>query len=364
MKVFLIPLDQEDHPKRNTRLIGMISKMVRDSQILGVERIPYFDTENETLKYFRFLFYSFNTIFYGINHRKSIDLIVGEGLPFGLIGATLSIFIRKPFLWDTLDGNILAHCQLLDISSMYTKINLLIEKFVGRLAKMIIVTSEIDKQLYYKQNFSYKEKIRVIPSGSNLSVIEKIERYNVLLRQKLRIDPKKKLLIYSGKREYLPNKQASFWINDKLAPVLAEKFNQLQIIITGSGEVPPQIHPNVTFVGHVPDYFEHILASDACLVPYNMNTGISTKLIDYLGCGKPTVTTVNVAMLFPELVDGENVLIARDEKEFIEKTIAVLENPALGEKIGANGRKVIEEHYNMEVIGKLWQEAFESCVKS
>ncbi|KFD41191.1 hypothetical protein DK28_0211580 [Peptococcaceae bacterium SCADC1_2_3] len=360
MRVILVPL--EDYNVRSVPIINDMAK--KGVKVLGVERALFFNTKNEVLKHFRFMLYLYNTLFYGLKHRKKIDLILSVEPSFGIIGAVLSVFIRKPVIWDTHDGNILAFCQLLKYSFIYTKLNLLIEKFIGRIARTIIVPSEIDKQLYIEQKFKYKAKIKVIPSGINLSKIDTIKKDMNLLRRKLAIKLEKKILIFSGGISFPPNKEAAFWINDKLAPALVEKFSQVQIIITGSVEVPQKIHPNVTFVGHVPDYFEHILASDVCLVPYEMNTGISTKLIDYLACGRPTVTTVEVARLFPELVDGENVLIARDKKEFIEKTMAILENPVLGEKIGANGRKVIEVHYNIEVIGKLWQEVFESCVSN
>lgn len=363
MKVLLIPLDQKDHPKANVRLTPIIKKLEKNNDILGVERIPYFNTSNEFFKHIKFLFYFFKVFIYGLKKTKKFDLILGEHPSFGVMGAILSLIVNKPFIWDTHDGNLLAYCKMLNTSSFYIILNLLIEKFISSIANFIVVPSEKDKQLYFENKFKYKDKIIVIPSGVDLSLIDKVKMNKERLRQKLGLNQEKRLLIFSGKRDYPPNKEAAFWINDKLAPVLAEKFNQAQIIITGPGEVPQKIHPNVVFPGHVPDYFEHILASDACLVPYQMNTGISTKLIDYLACGRPTVTTVEVARLFPQLVDGENVLIARDRKEFIEKTIAILESPVLGEKIGANGRKVIEEHYNIEVIGKLWQEVFESCVK-
>jgi len=363
MRILVIPIEQKNHPKESQRLTFLINEIKKNNnQILGLERVPYFNTSIESIKYIRFIFYMLKVIFYGLKRRKKIDFVLSQYLPFGLTGAVVSFFIRKPLIWDSLDGNLLNHFKLLNTSIAYNQIGMFFEKLIGSIAKVIIVPSENDKKLYFKQEYKYRNKIKVIPTGINLSIIKKIKGDKILWRQKLGLDPEKYILIFSGKREYLPNKEASFWINDSLAPVLAEKFKQVQIIITGSGEVPKIIHPNVTFPGHIPDYFEHILASDVCLVPYKMNTGISTKLIDYLACGRPTVTTSEVANLFPELVDGENVLIARNKKEFMENTIAILENPTLGEKIGANGRKVIEEHYSMEVISKLWQEVFESCV--
>ena len=362
MNIFLIPFDQVNHPKANVRLMPLIKEIVYNNQLLGVERIPYFNTQNEILRHIKFVIYLIQVVYHGLKHRKKIDLILTENLPFGLIGAIISAFIRKSLIWDTHDGNVLAHCQLLNCSPLYTRASLLLEKFVGHMARIIIVPSEVDRQLYIEQGYRYKNKIKVIFSGIDMSVIEKKED-EMVLRRKLGLAPEKKILIFGGNRDYPPDKETSFWINDRLAPVLEENYQDIQIIITGPGEVPQKIHPIVTFTGYVKDYYEYIFASDVCLVPYFMNTGISTKLIDYLACGKPTVVMACVARLFPKLVDGKNILIARDREEFIEKTIYILNHPEEGEKIGAMGKEVIEKYYDMKVIGKAWQDLFKSCVR-
>lgn len=364
MKLLLIPFDQTNHPKANVRLIPFMKEVIHNHQLLGVERTPYFNSYNEILRHFKFLIYLVQVVYHGLKYRKNIDLILTENLPFGLIGTIISVFIKKPLLWDTHDGNLLAHCQLLNCSPLYTRASLLLEKFIGRVSRVIIVPSEIDRQLYIEQGYRYKNKIKVIFSGIDLSVIKEKKEDKMVLRKILGLEPKKKILISGGNRDYPPNKEASFWINEELAPVLVDNFKDVQIIITGPGEIPQKIHPVVTFTGHVQNYYEYIFASDVCLVPYHMNTGISTKLIDYLACKKPTVVMASVAELFPELVDGENVLIAEDRKEFIEKTIAILSKPDCGEKIGVNAYEVIKKHYDLKAISRTWQELFESCIEN
>ena len=363
MKIFIIPLENTSHPKANVRLAPLIKNIGKNHEILGVERIPYFNTQNEILKHLKFFIYFLKVFYWGIKYRKKIDLILCEHLSFGLIGVIVSTFIRKPVIWDTHDGNYLVYCQLLNNSSIYTRLNLFFEKYIGHIAKVIIVPSELDKQFYHEQNYKYKNKVKVISSGIDFSVIEKINEDKIFLRKKLGLASEKKILISGRSNDFPPNKEAAFWINDELAQALKKGFKDIQIIITGFGAVPQNIHPIVTFAGYVQDYYEHILASDVCLVPYNMNTGISTKLIDYLACGRPTITTTEVVRLFPELVDGQSVVVARDRKEFIEKTIAILNNPELGEKIGANGREIIKRYYDMEVVGNMWLTLFETYAK-
>jgi len=363
MKILIIPLDQVNYPRANVRLTPLIKEFAKNHQLLGVKRVPYFNTQNEFLKHFKFLIYFFKVFYYGLQYRKKIDLILGEGPPFGLIGAILSVILRKPFIWDTHDGNLLTHYQLLKTSNIYTRLSLFCENFVGYVAKAIIVPSELDKYLYSEQKYKYRNKIKVIPSGIDLSHIEAIKEDRITLRKTMMVDPERKVLISGGNRDYLPANEGVLWINNELAPVLTDKFKDTQIVITGLSEIPENVHPIVRFAGYVQDYYQHILASDVCLVPYNMNTGISTKLIDYLACGRPTVTTLEVARLFPQLIDGQNIIVAKDRKEFIEKTIAILNNPKLGEKIGVNGREVIKKYHDVKVIKNMWQTLFETWAK-
>lgn len=356
MRILVIPIDQEGHPNANIRLTPIISMLSKNNKINGCERVPYFNTSNEMLRYIRFVCYALRVFISGLRHRKEVDLILGEHPSFGLIGAALSFIIRKQFILDTLDGNVLAHCQLSGDSLFHTKLLLFVEKIVGCVAKVIVVPSEIDKQLYIDQDYKYVRKIVVIPSAVDLSLVDEVKRDKVTLRKKLNLDTKKRILMFAGQREYPPNKQAADWINEELAPVIARRFTDSQILIVGSGEIPSQVSPIVTYTGFVPNIYEYIFASDICLVPYKMNTGISTKLVDSLACAKPVITMVPVARLMPQLVDGENVIIAEDNEEFVSKAIYLLNDPELALKIGVNARKVIEEHYNWEVIAEEWDQ--------
>jgi glycosyltransferase involved in cell wall biosynthesis len=271
--------------------------------------------------------------------------------------------MKKPLAYDNHDGNQLLYSQFLQTSLLYKKLNLILERFLGYLSKVMVVPSNLDKKLYIDQNFRYKDKIIVIPSGIDFSSINKINKNKFLLRSRLGINLSKKVLIFGGNRDYQPNKEAVLWINEELAPILENNFNEIMIIITGSGDIPPNIHPIIKFTGYIQDYFEHIIASDIGIVPYHMNTGISTKTIDYLASGLPTIITPEVASLFPQLIDGENIIIARDRQEFINKIIYVLNHSEEGAKIGARGKEVIEKYYDMEVVGRAWRELFKSCLR-
>ena len=362
MRILTVPIDEANHPNASPRLTPIIAMLSENNKIIGCERVPRFGTTNELLKHIRFVRYALRVLVFGLRRRKDSDLILAEHPAFGLIGAALSLVIRKPYIWDTHDGNLRAHCQLLGSSFLRTRLVLFIDSINGRAAKAIVVPSKRDLELYIEQKYKHVDKIVVIPSAVNLPLIDEVRRDRAVLRKELKLDADKRIMMFAGSREYPPNKEAADWINDELAPIIAERFDDVRILIIGTGEIPRQVSPIVTYTGFVPSIYEYILASDICLVPYRLNTGISTKLLDCLACGKPVITMSSVARLIPELVDGQNVITAEDHDEFTSKVIHLLDDPDLALRIGIKARKVIEEHYDSQTITEEWRHLMRSTL--
>jgi glycosyltransferase involved in cell wall biosynthesis len=154
--------------------------------------------------------------------------------------------------------------------------------------------------------------------------------------------------------------EAAEWIIRTLAPALAQRMNDVRILMTGAGKQPAATHPVVTLTGFVPDLFEYIHASDVFIAPIEMPSGRLTKAFDSLSCGISTVVLASATNGIPELVDGENAMIAKDREEFIEKTVYLLENPDVAREIGLRGRKMLEEYYDWN----FWEERLNSALQS
>ena len=74
------------------------------------------------------------------------------------------------------------------------------------------------------------------------------------------------------------------------------------------------------------------------------------KALQYMACGVPTV--VSPVGINAEIVtDGLNGFAARDEDEWVAKLAKLANDGALRARIGASGRKTVEEHYSLERTG-------------
>jgi glycosyltransferase involved in cell wall biosynthesis len=362
--ILVIPLENIDGPNiEKGRYYHLLNGLKQNKPIIGVERTRYFGTNNELLKYIKLILYCFKTLWFGLRNSGNIDVIVTYHVAFSMLGSILALLTGKPLVCDIDDGNILYHCRITRSSFLFTFVNLLFVKLIGLIANVFIVPSDLDRNLYSEQKFKYLDKIHVLPSGIDFPNINSSFDEIPALRAKLKLPLDKKILIFIGKRSYFPNKEAAFWINNKLAPVLAREFQDVQIVICGSGEIPDRVHPTVMFTGFVPDVYEYIHASDICIVPYKLNTGISLKVLDSMACAKPVVMMSCVAKLFTHLVDGENVIIAEDWEDFPQKLILLLNRPNTWKQIGDSGKILIDKYYNWQVINNSWIQLVNSTIK-
>ncbi len=362
MRIFCIPFEMLETPNADPRFAPITDVLAKENDIIGVNRTFYFNPNRKLLSYMKFIYYAVKTFLLGLRHSRKANLILCENVPYALIGAILSVLTRRPCIWDS-HGNSLAYCRANKRSKLYTMLILAAEKIAVRFTKVMIVPSEVDKQVYVEQGFK-GDKIVVIPSGIDLAVIDEVAgNKKVDMRRKLGLDiNNKRILTFIGKRNHSPNMEAAEWINEELAPAIAEEFSDVQILIIGPGEIPPRIHPIVTFTGFVPNLYEYVCACDLCLAPLELDNGIFTKVIDSIACAKPVMVLPSAVNGIPQLVDGENAIIVKDRNEFIARTLDILREPNDLNRIGINARKVIEEHYNWEVLAEEWRQLVEKVM--
>jgi glycosyltransferase involved in cell wall biosynthesis len=75
------------------------------------------------------------------------------------------------------------------------------------------------------------------------------------------------------------------------------------------------------------------------------------KILNSWAMGKPVVAT-SIGCEGLQAIDGENILIRDDPKDFAQAILAVLEDPALARRLAACGRATVERVYSWDVIGR------------
>jgi len=160
------------------------------------------------------------------------------------------------------------------------------------------------------------------------------------------------------------NEKALLKFIDDIFPQVLNKYPKLKFYIIGAN--PPEklqkkvkkYSNNIVLTGYVKDFKEYISKTNIFVAPIYFGTGIKTKILDAMSLKMPVVTTpIGVEGL--KIKNFKNILIAKNEKEFVEFLFLLLENKNLMEFIGKEAYKYIYEFHNYEKIKKQYIEILE-----
>jgi len=150
-----------------------------------------------------------------------------------------------------------------------------------------------------------------------------------------------------------------------------------QLRIVGKGENPEDekllideitklgLENAVVLAGHLPpaEVFPEIAKSQVCVSPYYpswiLNSTSPTKLVEYLAMGKPVVGNEHPEQSLVISESGAGLIAPWEEKAFGDSIAELLSKPELARKMGAKGRRWVEEnrtnHHLAEVVEQTYR---------
>ena len=117
----------------------------------------------------------------------------------------------------------------------------------------------------------------------------------------------------------------------------------------------------VELTGYVEDV-RPLMRDAAChIVPLRAGGGTRLKILNSWAMGKPVVST-SIGCEGLAAIDGVNILIRDDPQSFADATLAVLNDPDLGRRLGEGGRATVERKYGWDGIGRDMVDAYRSTL--
>jgi glycosyltransferase involved in cell wall biosynthesis len=220
-------------------------------------------------------------------------------------------------------------------------------------ATSIVAMSQKDADRIEKIYRVNSKQIYIIPNGADLeSRSPPTFEEKVKVKQRLKLEGRS-VVLFMGSDHY-PNKEALSYIqrwqrNNK------SRFNsQFLVVGTVSRGIPST--PHMRIEGHVPDVSDYLRAADIAINPITTGSGTSLKVVEYLACGLPTIST-DLGIRGLDLVPGWDILIG-EIPEFPELIIRLLQDPSLQKKLALNGRRTVEQRYGWDQLGGLMQNVY------
>ncbi|MGK5015345.1 TIGR03087 family PEP-CTERM/XrtA system glycosyltransferase [Janthinobacterium sp. HLS12-2] len=164
-------------------------------------------------------------------------------------------------------------------------------------------------------------------------------------------------LVFTGAMDYWPNIDAVQWFVRHVWPALRRQFPQLQFYIVGSAPVPAVTAlarvAGVVVTGKVPDIRPYLAGAALAVAPLRIARGVQNKLLEAMAMGKIVLATPQ-ALEGIAAQPGLELLLARDDAEFIHHAARVLRNAhggtaeGSGAAIGAAARQLVLQDYDWE----------------
>ena len=160
-------------------------------------------------------------------------------------------------------------------------------------------------------------------------------------------------LVFSGTLDFRPNIDAVLWFAREVLPLVRAHRPDARLRVVGRRPGPALrglASEAVEIVGEVPDARPHIAGAAVYVVPMRIGGGVRLKLLEALALEAPVVSTPMGAEGVAGLRDGEHCLLADTPSRFAAATLRLLDDPALGRRLGAAGRALVQAGYDWSVI--------------
>jgi len=240
-------------------------------------------------------------------------------------------------------------------------------------ASAIHFTVETEKEEYIKAGLSLKKTI-IIPNGLDIEEFNTITRDSAThFKEKFGIAPDKKIILFLGRLHRIKGL-------DTLIPAFAEiikKEPKAVLVLAGPDdenykrEVLKFIDEvnlrtsDIVFTGMLvgEDKTAVYKESDVFVLPsYSENFGM--VVVEAMYSCLPVVITKYVGIA-PEIIkNNAGIVIKKSEKELTEAILKILNNPALAQKMGESGKRLVETEFSPGKIADKWIEKYKNIIKN
>jgi glycosyltransferase involved in cell wall biosynthesis len=231
--------------------------------------------------------------------RERPDLIMAEALWAGLHTLILHALTGMPYVLDEFNVEYLRYQSM---GRRWIGLIRCYERLICHWARRVFCVYEGDRQALLALGVP-PEKLVLVPNGADLTRFRPDPSRRGPVRAALGLVADDPLVLFFGKLNYQPNREAVGIIAESLLPPVLRAVPNAAFVVCG--EAPPQDtyqHQRLFFPGFVPRIEDYINAADVVIVPLISGGGSSRlKVVQALACGRPVVSTSLGAEAFAAL---------------------------------------------------------------
>lgn len=156
------------------------------------------------------------------------------------------------------------------------------------------------------------------------------------------------VFFHLGSMDWLPNEEGIRWLLENVWPKVIKKRPKARLHLAGN-KMPTDLLKldleGVSVKGRVKSAVAYMKNRQVMVVPLFSAGGMRVKIIEGMAMKKAIISTPIGAEGIRH-TDGKNILLARNITEFVDRIIALHDDPALAMDIGASARKLVRTSYS------------------
>lgn len=262
-------------------------------------------------------------------------------------------YIKKPIVINIQEGK--------NLKTQFLPTRLL-RNLIVKTPDHFIVISRYLEDFLLKMGIK-KEKISIIPNGVDIGKFKPVS--DSLLRQNLNLGDNRVIITIS---RLVGKNGISDLIN--AFTIIKDRISNVRLVIVGSGFLENDLREQVRkldlersilFLGQInhDKLPEYLSVADVFVRP-SLSEGLGTAFLEAMACGVPIIGT-SVGGIPDFLKNGYTGLFCNpgDPTDIAEKIIKILNDDELGHRLAENGRKLVEEKYNWEIVAEKFKKIYE-----
>lgn len=156
-------------------------------------------------------------------------------------------------------------------------------------------------------------------------------------------------LVFTGAMDYWANVDAVCWFAEHVFPGVRARLPEARFTIVGARPAAEVVQlkrqPGITVTGAVHDVRPYQAHARAVVAPLRIARGVQNKVLEAMAMAQPVIAT-------PQALDGLRACpgldwqVSEDPAELVRMTVALMTDPALRARLGAQGRACVLAHYS------------------
>ena len=179
-------------------------------------------------------------------------------------------------------------------------------------------------------------------------------------------------IVITGKMSYHANVNAVLHLVNDIMPRVWASRPDVKVLIVGKD--PPRVLrslqcriPNtqseIVVTGTVPDIRPYLRRATIAVATVAYGAGIQNKVLEAMACGTPLVATPQAVSAL-QTVNGQHLMVAgRSAAAFSDAVVRLLDDPALRDRLGREGRRYVESHHDWDTVVTRLEGIYKETVK-